>query len=136
MKHAKGEFTVKLDPQPLADTTSDPLLGRMSIDKTWRGALEGASRGEMLSARTPIQGSAGYVAIERFTGSLDGRRGSFVLQHSGTMARGEQQLVINVVPDSGSGEFAGLTGTMTIRVADGKHEYEFRYTLRYSGDRR
>jgi len=130
MKHAKGEFTVKLDPQPLADTTSDPLLGRMSINKTWQGAMEGTSRGEMLSARTPTQGSAGYVAIERFTGSLDGRRGSFVLQHSGTMARGEQQLVISVVPDSGSGELAGLTGTMTITVADGKHEYNFAYTLR------
>ena len=130
MKHAKGEFNVKLEPLTLADSAPDPLLGRMAINKTWRGALEGVSRGEMLSARTPTQGSAGYVAIETFTGSLDGRRGSFVLQHSGTMTRGQQQLVISVVPDSGSGELAGLAGTMTITVADGKHEYDFTYTLR------
>jgi len=128
--HASGAFDVKLTPQ-----SSDPLpegttLGRMSIDKQFHGDLEGSSKGEMLSAMTSVKGSAGYVAIERVTGALGGRKGSFVLQHSGTMARGAQQLTITVVPDSGTGDLAGLTGAMTIRIeAGGKHFYEFDYEI-------
>ena len=130
MIRAAGTFDVKLAPQPLADAQADPLMGRMSIDKQFHGDLEGTSKGEMLSARTPTEGSAGYVAIERVTGSLGGKKGSFVLQHTGTMNRGAQHLEITVVPDSGTGDLAGLTGTMSIRIADGKHFYELIYSLR------
>ena len=126
---ASGTFDVKLTPQPLTDATADPLLGRLSLDKQFHGDLVATSRGEMLAARTPVSGSAGYVAIEQVTGALHGRQGGFVLQHSGTMTRGVQQLTITVVPDSGTGALAGLSGTMTIRIADGKHFYEFTYML-------
>jgi len=101
----------------------------MSIDKQFHGDLEATSKGEMLSAMTDTKGSAGYVAIERVTGKLQGRSGSFVLQHTGTMTRGEPQLTITVVPDSGSGQLVGLTGKMTIKITDGKHFYDFEYTL-------
>jgi hypothetical protein len=130
MIRAAGTFDVKLAPQSLADSKADPLLGRMSMDKQFAGDLQANSKGEMLTARTATEGSAGYVAIERVTGSLGGRKGSFVLQHTGTMTRGEQHLEITVVPDSGTGDLAGLTGTMSIKVADGKHFYEFVYSLR------
>ena len=126
---ASGTFDVTLTPQPLTDPTADPLLGRLSLDKRFHGELAATSRGEMLSARTAVAGSAGYVAIEQVTGVLGGRHGSFVLQHSGTMTRGVQQLTITVVPDSATGELAGLSGTMTIRIAEGKHLYEFTYVL-------
>jgi hypothetical protein len=101
----------------------------MSIDKQFQGNLEAASYGQMLTAVTGVKGSAGYVAIEQVTGSLHGRSGAFVLQHSGTMTRGAPQLTVSVVPDSGTGELLGLTGTMTITIADGKHSYDFEYTL-------
>jgi hypothetical protein len=101
----------------------------MSIDKQFRGDLEASSTGEMLTAGTDVKGSAGYVAIERVTGSLHGRNGAFVLQHSGIMTRGVPQLTIAVVPDSGTGELAGLAGRMTIEIDDGKHSYGFEYTL-------
>jgi hypothetical protein len=104
-------------------------LARMSIDKQFRGDLDGVSRGEMLSAGTATRGSAGYVAIERVEGTLNGRRGTFVLQHTGTMNRGTPQLSIAVVPDSGTAELAGLSGTLNIIMADGKHAYEFDYTM-------
>src|SRR5215210_3567293 len=96
---ATGKFDVKLRPQPLADTTADAMLGRLSIDKQWHGDLAGTSKGEMLTAGTAVKGSAGYVAIERVTATLHGQTGSFVLQHTGTMTRGEPQLSITVVPD-------------------------------------
>lgn len=122
---ASGEFDVKLSP--LSD---DPMLGRMSLDKTFRGDLEGTSKGEMLTAMTAVKGSAGYVAVERVTATLKGKRGSFILQHSGTMTRGAQSLTITVVPDSGTDELAGLAGQMTIRIEPGgKHFYDFEYTL-------
>jgi hypothetical protein len=127
--HARGTFTVQLTPQSLADPAADPLLGRLAIAKQFQGELVGTSQGEMLSARTGVDGSAGYVAIERVTGTLHGRQGSFVLQHSGTMTRGAQQLVISVVPDSGTDELAGLAGTMTLQIADGVHAYELAYAL-------
>ena len=128
--HASGPFDVKLLPQkpdnPAAESAN---IGRMSIDKQFHGDLEATSKGEMLSALTDTKGSAGYVAIERVTGTLRGRTGSFVLQHSGTMTRGVPQLSVTVVPDSGTGELAGITGTLDIKITDGKHFYEFDYTL-------
>jgi hypothetical protein len=101
----------------------------MTVAKQFHGDLEGTSTGEMLSAGTSTQGSAGYVAIERVTGTLGGRSGTFILQHSGTMTRGAPQLSITVVPDSGTGQLAGLTGTMTITIVNGKHSYEFAYEV-------
>lgn len=132
MSHARGPFDVKLTPQTLhAEMQGPPFekLGRMSIDKTFHGGLDAKSRGEMLSSLTGVKGSAGYVAIERVEGSLDGRKGSFVLQHSGTMASGNQSLTITVVPDSGTGQLAGLEGRMAILIDAGKHSYDFEYTL-------
>ena len=104
-------------------------LGRVSIDKTFRGDLEGSSHVEMLAAGTPVQGSAGYVAIEHVKGSLLGRVGGFVLQHSGTMVRGRPALSVSVVPDSGTGELVGLSGTMSIEISDAKHSYIFEHSL-------
>jgi hypothetical protein len=124
---ANGTFEVKLTPQP-ADSGA-PAVGRMSIGKQFHGDLEAASYGQMLTAVTSVKGSAGYVVIEQVTGTLHGRSGAFVLQHSGTMTRGAPQQIVGVVPDSGTGELAGLTGTMTINIADGKHSYDFEYTL-------
>lgn len=124
---ASGTFDVKLMPQD--DKSEDSLLGRMTIDKQFHGALEATSKGQMLSAMTTTKGSAGYVAIEKVSGALHGRKGTFVLQHSGTMTRGEPGLSVTVVPDSGTGELGGLTGKMTIKIEDGKHFYELHYTL-------
>jgi hypothetical protein len=101
----------------------------MSIDKQFLGDLEATSKGEMLSAGTAVNGSAGYVAIERVSGRLAGKSGSFVLQHTGTMNRGTPQLSVIVVPDSGTDQLVGLSGTMTLKTADGKHLYEFEYTI-------
>jgi Protein of unknown function (DUF3224) len=124
---AAGTFDVKLTPQD--DKTGEALLGRMTIDKQFRGDLEGTSQGQMLTAMTATKGSAGYVAIEKVSGTLQGTTGTFVLQHSGTMARGAQSLTVSVVPDSGTGQLTGLSGTMRIIIADGKHSYEFDYTI-------
>jgi hypothetical protein len=126
---ASGTFDVQLAPQTVADTALTASLSRLSLDKQFRGELEGTSKGEMLAAGTGVEGSAGYVAIERVSGTLHGRRGTFVLQHSGTMTRGAPELRITVVPDSGTDELAGLAGTMMITIADGKHFYDFEYTL-------
>ncbi len=127
--HAKGTFDVRLTPAGPDDYADGELLGRTSIDKTFHGDLEGTSRGQMLTAMTPVQGSAGYVAIERVAATIGGRRGTFVLQHHATMTRGTPRLAIEVVPDSGTGELAGIGGTMTIAIAGGVHSYEFTYTL-------
>ena len=126
---AAGTFEVKLSKQPLADTGADPTLGRMSIDKKFSGDLQATGKGEMLMAGSPATGSAGYVAIERVEGTLHGRRGAFALQHSATMHGGGQQLAIAVVPDSGTGELAGLSGSLAVDIVDGKHLYTFDYTL-------
>lgn len=127
--HAAGTFEVKLTPQPDGGD-ADAGLGKVSIDKQFHGDLEGTSRGFMLSsAPTIVKGSGGYVAMERVTGSLKGRSGSFVLQHSGTMTRGTPQLSVTVVPDSGTGQLSGLSGTMTIKIDAGKHSYDFEYRL-------
>ena len=128
--HASGSFNVKLTPQKADNPeTESAKLGRMAIDKQYHGDLEAASKGEMLSAMTDVKGSAGYVALERVTGTLGGRSGSFVLQHSGTMKRGEAQLSVTVVPDSATGELAGLAGNLSIQITEGKHSYVFDYTL-------
>jgi hypothetical protein len=125
--YASGTFEVKLTPQD--DKSEDATLGRMTIEKLFYGDLEGASRGQMLTAITSVEGSAGYVAIERVNASLDGRIGSFTLQHSSVMRRGEPQQNIIVVPDSGTGRLAGLSGRMTIKIVDGKHSYDFEYSI-------
>jgi hypothetical protein len=130
---ARGTFEVTLNPLAPYNTAEGAMLGRLAIDKTFRGELEGTSKGEMLSAGTSVKSSAGYVAIERVEATLGGRRGTFVLQHSGTMNRGAPQLVVTVVPDSGTGALAGLTGTMAIIIAGGHHSYEFEYELSSEG---
>src|SRR6266404_80038 len=127
--HATGTFDVKVTPQPSEDKTNAPALARMTIDKQIHGDLEATSKGHMLTAGTSVEGSAGYVAIERVTGMLHGRTGTFILQHTGTMNRGALQLSITVVPDSGTGQLTGLIGKMDIQIADGKHSYDFAYTL-------
>jgi hypothetical protein len=123
---ASGSFEVQLAPQP---TDAGPAVGRMSIDKQFKGDLVASSKGEMLAFRSAVEGSAGYVAIEKVTGTLHGRRGSFVLQHTGTMDRGAPALTVTVVPDSGTEELAGLTGRMDIIIEGGKHSYRFEYSL-------
>jgi hypothetical protein len=127
--HATGPFDVKLAPLDPANKTDDNALGRMSIDKQFHGDLEATSKGEMLTAGTAVKGSAGYVAIERVSGTLQGRTGTFILQHNATMDRGAPHLNIIVVPDSGTGQLTGLTGTMNIIIADKKHSYDFTYSL-------
>jgi hypothetical protein len=127
--HAKGTFEVTLKPLAGDESAPGSTLGRMSLDKQFHGDIEGTSKGEMLTAMTAVKGSAGYVAIERVSGTLGGRRGTFVLQHTGTMDRGEQKLSITVVPDSGTDELSGLSGAMTIVIAEGKHSYDFAYAI-------
>jgi hypothetical protein len=129
MQKAMGTFDVKIGTLPSHNTSEDAKLARMSIDKQFRGDLVGTSQGEMLSAGTGAKGSAGYVAIERVTGKLNDRSGSFTLQHNATMTRGAPHLNIVVVPDSGTGELVGLSGTMHIIIDEGKHSYDFQYSL-------
>ena len=126
---ASGTFEVTMNPQPPYDTTAGASLGRVSIAKQFHGDLEGSSTVEMLSAMSGVKGSAGYVAIERVTGRLQGRSGSFVLQHSGTMTRGKGELTVTVVPDTGTAELEGIAGRMTIEIVDGRHLYTLDYTL-------
>ncbi|MGH9743794.1 MAG: DUF3224 domain-containing protein [Candidatus Acidiferrum sp.] len=127
--HATGTFEVKVTPQPSSESPADPDLGRMTIEKQFHGALEGTSKGQMLTAGNPAKGSAGYVAIEKVTGTLDGRHGSFILQHNATINHGIFEMNIIVVPDSGTDQLVGLSGKMTIIITDGKHSYDFEYTL-------
>lgn len=122
---ASGTFEVKVTPQ----TPGDSGIGRMLIDKQFQGDLKGTSKVEMLAVGTAVEGSAGYVAMEQVNGTLNGRTGTFALQHSGTMTRGTPQLNVTVVPDSGTGELKGLSGQMSIVIADGKHSYEFEYKI-------
>ncbi|NOR19675.1 MAG: DUF3224 family protein [Xanthomonadales bacterium] len=125
-----GKFDVNLNPlETEARGVNGINLGRMSIDKTFAGELDASSKGEMLTAMTSVAGSAGYVAIEQVIGSLSGKQGSFVLQHFGTMDKGKDRLILEVVPDSGSEELSGLTGSMVIQITEGQHYYEFEYEL-------
>ncbi len=126
---ASGYFKVKMEPQADEEASKSSSLGRMSLDKEFHGDLEATSRGQMLTAMTDTEGSAGYVAIEQVSGTLAGRKGTFALQHSGIMTRGAQQLTITVVPDSGTGELEGLAGEMGIDIIDGQHAYQLEYTL-------
>jgi len=125
--HAKGTFEVKLTPEQ--DVSGDSVVGRMSIDKQFQGDLEGTSKGLMVMAGTAVQGSAGYVALEKVSGSIDGKSGSFYLQHNGIMNRGEGKLNVVVIPDSGTDGLTGLAGSMEIKIEDGKHYYDFEYTI-------
>lgn len=129
MPTAQGTFTVQMTPQGEPDIADGLNLGHLSLAKTFAGDLVATSRGQMLTALTPIKGSAGYVAIERVTGTLHGRIGSFVFQHSGSMDHGAQRLTISVVADSGTGELAGIRGDFKITITDGQHFYEFEYSL-------
>ena len=126
---ARGIFEVKVTPQTSDDKSQDSKLGRMTLDKQFHGDLEGTGKGQMLTAGTNVKDSAGYVAIEKVSGTLHGRRGTFILQHIGTMTRGAMQLTITVVPDSGTDELEGIAGKLSIIIADGKHSYDFEYTL-------
>ena len=132
-QHATGAFEVKIDPQPPDEKAGAPALAHMLINKQFHGDLEATSKGQMLTAMSEVKGSAGYVAVERVTGTLNTangtRKGSFALLHKGLMTRGTPELSVIVVPDSGTGELVGLTGKMNIIIADGKHSYDFEYTL-------
>jgi hypothetical protein len=131
-ERAVGTFTVQMTPQgaPSEAPAGATPLARLSLDKVFSGDMAGTSHGEMLTAVTPTQGSAGYVAIERFTGTVDGRQGSFALQHSGTMSqRGGRQLTITIVPDSGSDALAGIEGRFLLKIENGQHHYELEYAL-------
>lgn len=129
MKRATGSFEVSLHPLSNAEVSRDALLGRMLLTKKFDGDLTASARGQMLSAGTTTRGSAGYVAIDHVTGTLDGRKGSFLLQHSGRMNRGVPSLSIMVVPDSGTDELTGITGTLSINIIDGRHFYDFLYSF-------
>lgn len=126
---ASGTFDVTLEARPPYDSRPGAILGQVTIEKTFMGDLTGTGSAQMLSAVTQTKGSAGYVAIERVVGALHGRSGSFVLQHSGTMRRGQAKLALSVVPDSGTGQLEGLTGEMSIEIVDGKHLYTLDYSI-------
>ena len=126
---ASGSFEVQINPLEAFNKDEGCMLGRLSIEKTFKGDLEGTGKGEMLTGGDPKSGSAGYVAMEQGTGTLHGKKGTFLLQHNGSMNRGEQSLTVTVVADSGTDELVGLTGTLTIKIEDGKHFYEFEYTV-------
>ncbi len=128
-QQAAGTFEVSMKPLSSPEDPPGAIPGRMSLDKQFSGDLVAVGQGQMLTAMTPTQGSAAYVAIERVTGTLHGRAGSFVLQHTGTMNRGAQQLSVTVVPDSGTDALAGISGQLTIRIADGKHFYVLEYSV-------
>jgi hypothetical protein len=126
---AHGTFDVNITPQPPEDKSEGLTLGRMLIEKEFHSDLEAASKGQMLTGMTEVKGSGAYVAMERVTGTLHGRSGSFILHHVGIMERGAPHLTVTVVPDSGTRELAGIAGTMTIIIPEGKHSYDFAYTL-------
>ncbi len=127
--NAKGTFEVSAAMQPPYDVVNGVTLGRGSFEKRFSGPLDASSHVEMLGARTPVEGSAGYVALERVAGSLAGRAGTFVLLHAGTMCGGDTELTVTVVPDSGTGDLRGLRGQMKIDIVDGQHHYDFEYEI-------
>jgi hypothetical protein len=131
--HARGTFDVKVIPQSADDTAGGPF-SRLFLDKQFHGSLEATSKGQMLGAETTVEGSGAYVALELVVGTIDGRRGSFILQHNGTMSKGAPTMIVSVVPDSGTDQLTGLAGTMTIIIAGGKHSYELEYWIG-DGDR-
>jgi hypothetical protein len=125
---ARGTFEVKMTPQP-PDDSAGGGFDRLFGDKQFHGELEAIGKGHMLATRTKVEGSGAYVALELVTGKLNGKRGTFVLQHKGTMRKGVYNMNVTVVPDSGTDELAGIAGTMTIIIEGGKHSYSFDYTL-------
>jgi hypothetical protein len=129
MTKIHGKFAVKLSPREPDDSAKDSPIGRLAIDKQYHGDLDATGVGQMLSFRSATQGSAGYVAIELVDGTLQGRSGTFVLQHSSTMARGVPAQSITVIPDSATGNLQGLAGELTIEISDGEHFYDFSYSL-------
>lgn len=126
---AKGTFEVKVTPLAAEENVGDPLIGRLSLDKTFSGAMSGTSKGQMLGIGASVEGSGGYVAAERFVGTLDGKKGSFSMQHSGTMQAGKYELNVIVVPDSGTDDLTGISGKLKIKIEGGKHFYELEYWL-------
>jgi hypothetical protein len=128
MTHASGEFEVKMVPQTADEKSPGAAVGRFTLDKKFHGDLEATSKGEMLTVMA-VEGSAGYVAMEQVSGTLNGSKGTFALQHTGTMTRGAPQLSVTVVPDSGTDQLKGIAGKMTIKIDGAKHFYEFEYTL-------
>ncbi|QNK03442.1 DUF3224 domain-containing protein [Dyella telluris] len=129
MAHAKGSFEVKITPQAPDEGVGDPSVGRMAIEKQFHGDMQGEGHGQMLAVGTAVDGSAGYVAMERVNGSVHGRQGSFALQHAGTLTRGTPQLSVTIVPDSGTDGLAGIAGHLTITIANGVHSYDLDYSL-------
>jgi hypothetical protein len=128
-QQVKGEFDVKRSPEAPCDMGDGVVAGHFRFDKRFQGALDAVSVVHMLAIGTAVPGSAGYVAVERLAGTLQGRTGTFFMQHSGIMDRGTPSLSLQVVPDSGTGELAGLSGRMAIDIVDGKHYYTFDYSL-------
>jgi Protein of unknown function (DUF3224) len=126
-QHANGTFDVKLTPQD--DKSDDKSMGRMTIEKQWHGEMEGTSKGQMLTGGEVAKGSGTYVAIEKFTGTIGGRKGTLIFQHLGVMNRGAADLTVAVVPDSGTDQLQGITGKLTIKIEGGKHFYDFEYTI-------
>ena len=126
---AKGTFDIQATREPPYDAADGVTIGRTGFDKQFHGDLEGTSHVEMISAVTDVKGSAAYVAIERIRGSLHGKAGSFVAHHTGVMNRGAQSLSISIVPDSGTGELRGLSGTIAIEIVEKQHHYTFDYAL-------
>jgi len=128
-KHASGMFEVQVTPLPAEENVGDPLIGRLSLNKTFSGGLVGTSKGQMLGIGTADKESGGYVAAERFVGTLDGKKGSFSLQHSGTMQGGKFDLNVIVVPGSGTDELTGISGKLIIKIDGKKHFYQLEYSL-------
>jgi len=129
MNVAKGTFEVKTSPLPSDEQIDSKILGRFSIHKEFSGDMVGVGNGQMLTGMGIVEGSAGYVAMDNITAKLEGKEGSFILQHTGTMSHGIQELVIKVVPDSGNGELQGINGAFKIAMENGKHYYEFEYSF-------
>lgn len=127
--HATGTFSISMTPSAAPQRAGRTTLGKVLLDKVYAGDLVATAKGEMLNAVTDTHGAAGYVAMEAITGVLQGREGSFVAQHAGTMADGQQQLSIEIVPHSGTGQLTGISGTLAIRIVNGQHFYDIDYSL-------
>ena len=130
---ARGTFEITMQGEPPYDEVAGVTLGRAQFDKQFTGDLVASSRVHMLAARTTVENSAGYVALERIVGTLDGKHGSYVVMHTGLMTRGERSLTITIVPDSGTGALVGIGGTMDIQIVEGKHHYTVDFTLPDAG---
>lgn len=125
----KGTFEVTATPDPSTDEVDGVSIGRVRFDKTFAGPLEAKSKVDFIGVRTKVEGSAGYAGVERITGALEGKRGTFVVLHQGLIERGQQSLTLIIVPDSGTGELAGIHGKMAIRIEGGQHYYELDWAL-------